>query len=273
MAGFFFENVFQPGHFIGDESPWLLVFQSVDFSFVIFDLFIDVLKLLFYDIGRRLQWDEPVLFFRRSTLVLLLFQHLIYLDDLVFQFAVALLQLLDIFGPEWERKYLMSSDSFSFSCKRCLLECGVSRKSLPLYLCILLLFINNYIAMFIDTHTYVIIRFCQITLPFRRRSPLFGFCVRLDHQVIVSFWRIEIRFMFRKVFLFGCGRIVCIFCGIAFRRAWRFWLRRVYPHLKTCWCGFIFTGSSISCLCFYHFLLMGAAAYQSSLPVSASWSW
>jgi len=144
MAGLLLEYILQPRHFVGNESPWLFVLQRVDLPLVVLDLLVDVLQFLLDDISRRIKGDQFVLLLGDVALLLLLFEHLVYFYYLVFEFAVALLKFLDVLGSNYNLEYLMSYESFSFYLILCLLVWGVSRKSLPLSLCTLLLFINNY---------------------------------------------------------------------------------------------------------------------------------
>lgn len=98
MSGFFLEDVFEAGHFVGDEASGLFVFEGVDFAFVVLDLFVDVVEFLLDGVGRGLDGDESV-FLLDGLLVLLLVKHFVDLDDLVLQLAVAFLQLLDVLRP------------------------------------------------------------------------------------------------------------------------------------------------------------------------------
>ena len=114
MTRLLLQDVLETGHLISDESTCLLILQAVDLPLVIFYLLIYIFQFLLDDVGRGLVGDQLVLLLDRR-LVPLLVEHLVYLDDLVFQFSVTLLQLLDVLGPEWKRGYLMSSESFYFS--------------------------------------------------------------------------------------------------------------------------------------------------------------
>jgi hypothetical protein len=100
MLGFFFHNGFHSGHFISDKSSWMFVFECVDLFFVVFDLFVSIIELLFEDIGWTLVWDEFVLSFGGGLGVFVLIEHLIDFDDFVLEFTVTFLKLLNVFGSE-----------------------------------------------------------------------------------------------------------------------------------------------------------------------------
>ena len=114
MPRLLLQDVLETGHFISDESTRLLILQAVVLPLVILDLLIHVFQFLLDDVGRGLVGDQLILLLEGRPVPLLV-EHLVDLDDLVFQFSVTLLELLDVLGPEWRRGYLMSSESFCFS--------------------------------------------------------------------------------------------------------------------------------------------------------------
>lgn len=98
MGGFLLEDVFEPAHFVGDQSAGLLVFEGVDLPLVVLDLLVDILEFLLDDIGGGFPGNQLVLLLP-SVLLLLLVQHLVDLYDFVLQLAVAFLQLPDVLRP------------------------------------------------------------------------------------------------------------------------------------------------------------------------------
>lgn len=99
MRSLLFQDILQAGHLISDEATSLLAFQAIDLPLVILDLLIHVLQLLLNDIRRGLRGDQLILLLNWHP-VLLLVEHLVDFDYLVFQLAVSLLQLLDVLRPE-----------------------------------------------------------------------------------------------------------------------------------------------------------------------------
>ncbi len=100
MLSLFFHNSFHSGHLISDQSAWMLVFEHVDLFFVVFDLFVSIIELLFEGIGWTLVWDQFVLSFGRGLGVFVFIKHFIDLDDFVLKLTVALLKLLNVFGSK-----------------------------------------------------------------------------------------------------------------------------------------------------------------------------
>ena len=78
----------------------MLIFQYIDFSLIVLDLLIHIIELFFQYIGRTLIGDQLVLSFGRGFVVFVFIEHFVDLDDFIFQFTVAFLQLLDVFGSE-----------------------------------------------------------------------------------------------------------------------------------------------------------------------------
>jgi hypothetical protein len=99
MRSLLFQDILQAGHLISDEATSLLAFQAIDLPLVILDLLIHVFQLLLNDIRRGLRGDQLILLLNWRP-VLLLVEHLVDFDYLVFQLAVSLLQLLDVLRPE-----------------------------------------------------------------------------------------------------------------------------------------------------------------------------
>ena len=99
MRSLLFQDILQAGHLISDEATSLLAFQAIDLPLVILDLLIHVFQLLLNDIRRGLRGDQLILLLNWGP-VLLLVEHLVDFDYLVFQLAVSLLQLLDVLRPK-----------------------------------------------------------------------------------------------------------------------------------------------------------------------------
>ena len=131
----------QSRNFLDDQQSSLFALYRLNFLLVVINVCVDDFQF-FLQVGLCTILND---FLSRSRhvflvlLLLLLLQHFVNLNDLVLELPVPTLQLLDVIIPNSMQMYLMSRDSYSFSCILLLPPSGSSPLPSLAFLIVLLL--------------------------------------------------------------------------------------------------------------------------------------